>query len=100
MVFPYFEGAESISGLGLPQFQGFGPRLGAETGSPDIGHDPQMGLKSGPELTLTDAQPTPTDTQLTPTDAQLTPTDTQPTADGSWVNVLGPRGPIPGGMWG
>ena len=44
-------------------------------------------------------QETPTDPKLTPTDIQLTQTDTQPTADWSWVNVLGPWGPIPCGMW-
>jgi len=31
MVSPYFQGAESISGLNLPQFQGVEPCLGAET---------------------------------------------------------------------
>ena len=30
MVSPYFEGTKSISGLGLPQFLGFGPGSGAK----------------------------------------------------------------------
>ena len=41
MVSPYFEGAESISGLGLPRFLGFGPGLGAET----WWLDPNLGQK-------------------------------------------------------
>ena len=40
MVSPYFEGAKFISGLGLPQFLGFGPGPGAETWRPD----PNLGL--------------------------------------------------------
>ena len=36
---PYFEGAESISGLGLFQFLGYGPGIGAET----WGHSPNLG---------------------------------------------------------
>ena len=31
MLSPYFKGAESVSGLGLPQFLGFGSRFGVET---------------------------------------------------------------------
>ena len=41
MVSPYFEGAKSISGLGLPRFLGFGPGLGAET----WWLDPNLGQK-------------------------------------------------------
>ena len=41
MVSPYFEGAESISGLGLPWFLGFGLGLGAET----WWLDPNLGQK-------------------------------------------------------
>ena len=59
MVSPYFKGAESIFGPGLPQFLAFGPRLGMETWSPDLGHPPLIKLKSGPQLTPTDPQPAP-----------------------------------------
>ena len=51
MVSPYFKGAESISGLGLPQFLGFWRRFGVETWSPDLGHPTLMGSKSGPQPT-------------------------------------------------
>jgi len=105
MVSSYFEGAESVSGLGLTQFQctfqlgqtkaANGPRLRAETWLPDLGHDPQVGSPSGPQPTPMDARPKPT-----PTNAQLTPTDIQPTPVWSWVTVLGPWGPIRCGMWG
>jgi len=83
MVVPYFEGAESISGLVLPQVRFFRPHLQAETWLPDLGHDPQVGSKSGP--------------QSTPTDAQPTPNRPQPTPDQSRVNVVGPWGAIPCG---
>jgi len=36
MVSPYFKGAESISGLGLPKFQDFGLGLGARPRRPDL----------------------------------------------------------------
>ena len=35
MVPPYFEGAEFSAGLGLPQFLGIGPGLGADLWRPD-----------------------------------------------------------------
>ena len=63
MVSPYFEGAEPISGLGLPQFLGFGLGLGAETWwlDPNLGQNvawegpgtaknPEPFSASGPEL--------------------------------------------------
>ena len=68
MISPYFKGAESISGLGLPQFLGLGSRFGVETWSPDLGHPPLMGSQSGP-------QPTPTDPNQRPTDPNRHPTN-------------------------
>ena len=68
MVSPYFEGAEPISGLGLPQFIGFGPSSEAKTGVPD----PNLGQK----LTLNRLS---TDPQLTPNQPQLFPVDNHPT---------------------
>ena len=60
---PYFGGAESISGPGLPQSLGFGPSLGAKTGGPD----PSLGQHLIPNRSSTDPnRPQPTTNRILP----------------------------------